>query len=178
MKILILIIAGVIIIAAIYLLWYKKPVKTIAAYECTPMQSVNDIKDMALSVSMSCSQQKEDMDRLHISINITNNSNSTIGYPLGFIESSGPTVRLFNPVTKSEYYVPKSPADFSLKDKYTEIKPQQSIKIGWVIYPDEIARTMGNQTEIHAEVMLKNTIQINGRIQDFGTTSAILIKQK
>jgi hypothetical protein len=110
-----------------------------------------------------------------IDIIITNKHKSTIGYPLEFSESTGPSIRLIDTRTKKETDVPTGLAVFDLKEKFTMIKPGKSLVIEEAIPSYYIKQICGASVDVTAEITMGDTILVDGKHVDFVGSDTIRI---
>ena len=114
---------------------------------------------------------------IFIDIKIINNTKSEIGFPLEFVKSKGPITRLIDNKTKAETYVPTHPANGSLIEKYTIIKPGESAVLEWVLTSGELQEFGGN-VDVSAEFTIIAPVQVNKEKTDFRGSDTIRIVSK
>jgi len=104
---------------------------------------------------------------MHLDIVITNASSLRIGFPLEFLQRTGPSVRLVDTRTKAEAYLKNNLASFDLREKFTVIQPRDSVVVKWVITSGEIQWFRSHHVDLNAEITVAATIDMNGEKQDF-----------
>ena len=115
---------------------------------------------------------------LFLDISISNNENIEIGFPLAYVQKTGPIVRLIDTRTKTETHLKRNLADLDLREKFTMIPPGRSIALEWVITSDELQQFGGRFVDVSAEITLMATIQVSGQRVEFRGTDTLHIVSK
>jgi|HubBroStandDraft_1064217.scaffolds.fasta_scaffold56984_1 hypothetical protein len=102
-----------------------------------------------------------------LEIHITNKQPVVVGFPLEYRQKTGPSIRLMDTRTKADAYLKTNLASFSLRDKFTQIPPGESVVLRWVITSGEIEQFVGNTVDISAEVSLGADVQVGEKRVDF-----------
>lgn len=103
---------------------------------------------------------------LFLDISIRNNEKTEIGFPLAFVQKTGPIIRLIDTRTKAETHLHTNPADFALLERFTPVPPGQSVALEWVIMAGEL-KQFGEIVDLSAEITLKAKIKVGNRRADF-----------
>jgi len=130
------------------------------------------MSDQILTVSAKCKATDQCLFEgtdLFIDISITNNTKSDVGFPLAYIQNSGPIVKLVDNRTKAESYLKTNLADFELRNKLSVINPGKSLKIEWVITSDELLQFDAKHVDVSAVITVKTLIKVEGedKLVDF-----------
>ena len=123
----------------------------------------------------SCVFQGED---LFLDIAITNTTAGTIGFPLAFIQKTGPSIRLINRRTGQETNLRTTAADFALKDDLTPVAPGRAVTLAWLITVFELRQMGGADVDLLAEVTVSARIAVNGQRVPFLATDTLRIVEK
>jgi hypothetical protein len=111
-----------------------------------------------------CVFDEEPMD---IDIAITNPQTYPVGFPLAYMQKTGPAIRLIDTRTKRSFYLGTNPPDASLLKKVTEIPPGGTVTLKWVIGNDEIERFGNIDVDVSAEVILSTKVHVKSKVEDF-----------
>jgi len=113
-----------------------------------------------------------------VDIEITNNEKVEIGFPLEFARDKGPITRLIDTRTNADTYIPTSPPDGDLREKFTMIKPGGSVTMEWSITAEEL-RHFGNDVDLSAEFTIIAEILVNGKKVEFrGSDTRRIVSKK
>ena len=118
-----------------------------------------------LTVNVSCRDNDQCLftgEDIFLDIRIVNNENKDIGFPLEFVKSKGPVVRLVDTKTKKETFIPTHPPDQELMEKYVTIRPNQSVKVEWVVTARELQQ-FGEDVDLMLEVTIMADIRIENK---------------
>ena len=139
------------------------------------------MNNQLLAVKVECKENPEclfeDKD-IFLNIIITNTQQETIGFPLEFAQDKGPTVKLVDTRTKKESYLSTHLADWALKDKFTWIKPGESVNMEWVVFSEELKQFGGPYVDVSIEVSLGEKVQMGDKLYDFIGTGVRQIVSK
>lgn len=122
-----------------------------------------------LAVSVKCRGNDEclfDGKDIFIDIVISNNEQSTVGFPLEYLKHKGPIIKLIDTRSKAETFLPTHIADWDLKEDFTQIKQGGSVSIEWVITAGELSK-FGSDVDLYAEVTIMAEILVNGKKLEF-----------
>jgi hypothetical protein len=134
-----------------------------------------------LNITVNCKGNEQCLfngEDLFIDIIITNKHKSAIGYPLEFIRTSGPSIRLIDTHTRKESYVPIGPPDPDLQKKFTMIQPGKSLTLEWVIGRNSLKQLGGPYVDVSAEITLADIILVDGKYVHFDGSDTIHIVSK
>lgn len=112
---------------------------------------------------------------LFIDIRVRNDQPAPVGFPLAFIQKTGPVIRLIDVRTQAETFLPKNLADLALRDQLTTIQPGGSVAIAWVISADELRQFGGDRVEVQAEITIAAKVRVSNRDIDFKGTTMLRI---
>lgn len=131
-----------------------------------------------LSIAAAC--QDHDPCRftgedLFLDIRVRNDQPVAVGFPLAFIQKTGPVIRLIDVRTKAETFLPKNLADLALRDRFTAIPPGGSVGIAWVISADELRQFEGERVDVFAEITIATQVRVADRAIDFTGTTTLRI---
>jgi hypothetical protein len=115
---------------------------------------------------------------MFITIIITNNQKSTIGFPLAFYKTKGPIIRLIDSHTRNETDVPNSLGNCDLLENFTMIEPGKSLAMEWVIGRNALKQFGGPYVDVSAEITMMDTIVVDGKHIDFEGSDTIRIVSK
>jgi hypothetical protein len=115
---------------------------------------------------------------IFLDINITNKQNTEIGFPLDFRQKTGPYIKLIDTRTKAESDLRTNLASEKLLEKFTLIKPGESIALRWVIHNDELQQFNGPYVDLSAVIKVAADIQVNEKIVHFDGIDTIRIVSK
>lgn len=137
-----------------------------------------DGQEGPLAIAVTCGGQSDCVfageDHLDIEVSITNRHSSTIGFPLAFLKSTGPIVRLIDTKTKRETHLRTNPAQHQLKDKLVAIAPKESTGFDWVIFKREIEQ-FSSPVDLQAEITVMTSIERDGKREDFRGSSILKV---
>jgi len=139
------------------------------------------MNDPLLAISAKCRGNApclfEGQD-MFLEIRITNNHDEQIGFPLGFVQKTGPTIRLVDLRTKAETYLRTNLASFDLREKFTQIQPGESVVLEWVITGDELKQFGGHNVDVSAEIIVVAGIQVSAKRIEFRGSNTLRIVSK
>ncbi len=115
---------------------------------------------------------------LFLDIRITNNHRSELGFPLTYLQKTGPVIRLIDTHTKADTYLKTNLADFDLQEKFTLIHPGKAVVVEWIISSDELRQFAGPYVDLSAEITVKTGIQVSGKQVDFRGADTLRIVSK
>ena len=115
---------------------------------------------------------------LTLDVRITNHERVDVGFPLAYVQKTGPTIRLIDTRTKVDTYLPKNLASLDLKDELTTIAPGQSVSLEWVIMAGEVRQFGGRFPHIAAEVTIMVPVQLADQRVDFKGSGTLTIQSK
>lgn len=115
---------------------------------------------------------------IFIDINIVNKQPVDIGFPLEYIQKTGPSIELTDSKTKASTYLRKNIADHSLRDSFFTIKSGQSAILEWVISADELKQFNKDCVDIVAKVMVASEIQVDGKKVSFQGSDSLKVTDK
>ena len=115
---------------------------------------------------------------MFLDISITNNQKIEIGFPLAYLQETGPIIRLIDTRTKAETYIRTNLGDFDLREKFTLIQPGKSVDLEWVISSYELQQFGGGYVDLSAEITVDAVIQVSGKQVDFSGTDTLRIISK
>lgn len=115
---------------------------------------------------------------LFLEIRITNNQKTEIGFPLVYLQKTGPIIKLVDTRTRVDTNIKTNLGDFTLREKFTKILPGQSILLEWVLMSSELEQ-FGSKVDVSAEITVMAEVQVNGAIKEFfGTTTLRITEQQ
>jgi hypothetical protein len=103
---------------------------------------------------------------MFLDIVIYNNGETVVGFPLEYVKQKSPVVKLVDTRTKAETFIPTHIASWDLKEKFTPIKPGESVTTEWIITADEL-RQFGADVDLSAEVTIMAEIMVGGKKVEF-----------
>jgi len=114
---------------------------------------------------------------LFFDITITNTQNSEVGFPLDYLKKTGPIILLRDGKTKGEFYLRTNLADPDLLEKFTVIRPGESVVLESVIKSSEVQQLDGYlpAKDLTAEVTVKAKIQMKGELVDFSGVDTLKV---
>lgn len=115
---------------------------------------------------------------LFLDVRITNNEQVDVGFPLAYVQKTGPTIRLIDTRTKVDTYLPKNLASFDLRDELTTIAPGKSVTMEWVITAAEVRQFGGKFPDITAEVTFMVPVRVGDQRADFKGSGTLKIGSK
>lgn len=110
-----------------------------------------------------------------LDISVTNTQETEIGFPLDYLQKTGPIIRLIDSHTEADTYVKTNLADFDLREKFTAIQPGESLAIEWVLTSDELKQFGGPYVDVSAEITVMAEIQLEGEKVEFRGTYTLRI---
>lgn len=131
-----------------------------------------------ITVTVTCTENEKCLfkgEDLFIEINITNNLDRKIGFPLKYIQKKGPYIRLIDQKTGVESFLKSQLADWALKRKFKTIRSGESVTIEWIILIDEIKEFGGNIVDLIAEITIAAGIKVDRKIQEIEETGKLHI---
>jgi len=141
----------------------------IALAACTQTNAAH-VAGQPLAIHTTCRGSGKcvfDGSDLFLTITITNQGPTPIGFPLAFRQKSGPSIRLVDLHTKVGSTLPTTLAAPDLARDFTTIAPGHSVTIAWVIKSSEIEQFAKPAIDIAAEVTIACKIQVNGKEEEF-----------
>lgn len=114
---------------------------------------------------------------MFLDIKVSNNQNTTLNFPLEFVQKNGPIITLIDTLTKAETTLKRNIANPDLRDKFVSIKPGESVNVEWVITADELQR-FGDEVDLSAEVTIMAEISVNGKRVECSATDTRRIFSK
>jgi len=133
-----------------------------------------------LTIDVRCKENDqcvfEDKD-LFLDITITNSSKEDVGFPLSYLQQSGPIIRLVDVRTSADAYLETNPADQEFLDKFTAIHPGRAVTLEWVIMAHELQQ-FGQIVDVRADVTIMAKIRVAGKLVDFKGTASKRITSK
>lgn len=137
--------------------------------------------DRLLTVAATCRQNDacvfEGQD-MFLEIKITNTQNTAVGFPLTYLQQTGPIVRLVDTLTRAESYVRTNLADIDLREKLTAIPPGASITLDYVISSAELQQFGGQYVDLSAEITVMAETDILGKRVEFRGSDTLRIVSK
>ncbi len=130
-----------------------------------------------LSIEVRCPSHKacaffgHDLD---LEIHIRNTGKVAVEFPLAFLRTKGPVLRLVSNLTGAETFLRNRPGDLARKGELTPILPGRSVHLGWVITAEEL-RQFGEAVDVTAEVTIATEIRTRGKRLPFRGVHAIRI---
>lgn len=134
-----------------------------------------------LDITVKCKGNEQCLfngEDLFIEIIITNKQKSPVGFPLEFIKTIGPIIRLIDTYTKKETNVPTSLGESELLEKFTMIQPGKSLSMEWVIDSYYLEQISGHHVDVSAETTVVAKILVDGKLVDFEGSDTIHIVSK
>ena len=138
------------------------------------------MKNHLLAIKANCKGNDRclfDGRDLFLEIRVTNTHKSEVGFPLAYVQKTGPIIKLIDTRTKAETYLRKNLADLDLQEKFTLIQPGQSVVMEWVITSGELEQ-FGLPVDLSAEITVKTGIRVDGRQVEFLGTDTVRILSK
>lgn len=140
------------------------------------------MSNQILSVKVNCRNNEQcfyEGKDIFLDIKIFNDENSDVGFPLDFVESKGPITRLIDNRTKADTFIPTHPPDGDLLEKFTTVKPGESLNLEWVITAEELEQ-YGKDVDVSIEVTIMADILVKGKKVSFkgSNTRRILSKPR
>lgn len=171
-------------LAALLLFWSQTTV-------CSPKDSSkNSPKDspkketkmnnQPLVIKVKCRENEQCLFEgkdIFFDIGIYNNEKTDIGFPLEYMREKSPIIKLIDTSTKEETFLPTHIADHDLKEKFTTIKPNESVSIEWIITAGELQQ-FGGDVDLSAEFTIMVEILVNGKRSEFRGSDTIRIVSK
>jgi hypothetical protein len=114
---------------------------------------------------------------IFLDIRIINNEKSEIGFPLEFAKDKGPIIRLIDNRTKADTFLPTHPPDGDLREKFTMIRPGESLTMEWVITGGELEQ-FGGSVDVSAEITIMAEILMSGKKIEFRGSDTLRIVSK
>ena len=116
---------------------------------------------------------------MFVDISITNAQDTEVGFPLEYVQRSGPIVRLIDTRTKAVTSLKPNLADPDLKKNIVRIHPGGSVNVEWVITSDEIQQFEGPYVDLSAEFTVMAEVQVRGKPVAFrGSTTLRIVSGK
>jgi hypothetical protein len=147
-------------------------------WTCAPARETS-MSNPSLTIAAKCRDTEKcifEGKDLFLDIAIGNADTRPIGFPLELLRQAGPVIRLVDTRTKAETYLPRSPADFSLEHKFTQIPPGKAVTMLWVIKPSELLQfSHDKKVDVSAEITLKAGVQVDGKVVEYQGSYAMRI---
>ena len=127
------------------------------------------MNNQILSVKVNCRNNEQcyfEGKDIFLDIKVFNNENVEVGFPLEFVKSKGPITRLIDNRTKADTFIPTHPPDGDLLEKYTTIRPGESVDLEWVITAEELQQ-YGTDVDVSIEVTIMADILVKGQKVNF-----------
>ena len=146
--------------------------------------SVPEIAPMPqpLTITVTCKDNPSCVFRdedLFLDIAVTNTTAGTIGFPLAFVQKTGPSIRLSDRRTGQETNLRTTAADFALKDDLTPIAPGGAARIAWLITVFELRQMGGADVDLDAEVTVGARIARDGqRVPVLGKATLRIVEKR
>jgi hypothetical protein len=134
-----------------------------------------------LKISAKCKGNDQclfDGSDMFLYISIINTEQVSIGFPLEFVQKTGPGIRLIDKRTKADAYLKTNLADFALREKFAMIQPGDSLILKWVIKSSELEQFGGPRVDLSAEITVAATILMNGEKVAFTGADRLQIVSK
>ena len=112
----------------------------------------------------TCLFQGHDM---FIDVTISNKGDAEIGYPLAYVQKTGPIVRLVDRRTGAETYLRTNLAPHDLREQFSSMAPGESLMLEWVITAYEIRQIGGSHVDVSAEITVAAKVRAGGELVDF-----------
>lgn len=139
------------------------------------------MKKQLLDIKVKCQGDNQCLfegEDLLLDIIITNNQNEVIGFPLEYMRERGPAIKLIDSRTKAEQSLMTKLADWELKEKFTLIKPGESLSISWIIFSSEIQYFGINNLDLSAVITIMVDIKVRNKIVTLLSSDSIQIVSK
>ena len=148
------------------------------------------MNDQLLTVSVKCKDNPECLfegEDIFLEIKITNRHNAVVEFPLEYVKDKGPVIKMIDTRTKREIYIPTHPADPELINKYTGIRPGESVVIEYVIYKTELVRfSSPSETpkrslpfvDVTLEIIIKTDIRTGDDTLEFYGSDSVRVRSK
>ena len=160
-------------------MFYKLSICLWMILSAAPQKKDNRMTNDVVTIKTKCKHNEpchyQGRD-LFLEISITNHQPVPIGYPLKYRQQSGPSIRLVDTHTKQEAYLKTNLGDPDLKEQFTEIPPEKSIVLEWVITSAEINQFATPLVDILAEISLYAEVDIGGKRTETEVADTIHIK--
>jgi hypothetical protein len=117
---------------------------------------------------------RADNTDLFFDVTITNASPRPIGFPLAFVQKTGPVIRISDTKTDRETFLRTNPADLALRQQLTTIAPGATVAFPWVIHAVELE---GFGPEPAAEITVHADISVDGQRVDFSGSTTLPIRR-
>ncbi len=127
------------------------------------------MNNQILSVKVNCRNNEQcffEGKDIFLDIKIFNNEKVDVGFPLEFVKSKGPITRLTDNRTGADTFIPTHPPDGDLMEKFTTIRPGESVDLEWVITAEEIEQ-YGKDVDVSIEVTIMADILVKGEKVNF-----------
>jgi hypothetical protein len=99
-----------------------------------------------------------------------------IGFPLAYLQKTGPIIRLVDVKTEAETYLKRNLADHALRAQLTTIAPGESLSLRWVLMADEL-RQLGSPVDVNAEITVMAEVLVGGRRVPFRGGDTLRIRE-
>ena len=140
---------------------FTAPGLCLALLGCTPMKAASvppppeAAANTAVTIKATCETGDPCVYRsgeLHILIAITNRTASPIGFPLAFVQKTGPSIRLTDSRGGEDFWLRTNLAPDTLREDFTTIQPSGSVTLRWLIHASELEVFTRRPLDVTAEI--------------------------
>jgi hypothetical protein len=171
-------------LAALLLSWTQtndcSPKKNTEANNRSPKEDIK-MNNQPLVIKVKCRGNEQCLFEgkdIFLDIDVYNDGKTEVGFPLEYMREKSPIIKLIDTRTKEETFLPTHIADHDLKEKFTTIKPNESVSIEWVITAQEL-RQFGSDVDLSAEFTIMVEILVNGKKVEFrGSDTRHIVSKK
>ena len=131
---------------------------------CAPMTAGNAVHsdgDVAANATVTLKARCATGDpcvfkggELHIDIEIANRTAGTVGFPLAFVQATGPSIRLTDRRGGEGLQLRTNLAPDDLRERFTPIPPGGSVTLRWLIHASELETFDRRPLDVVAEIAL------------------------
>lgn len=135
---------------------------SLACNSTTKVLSMNQM----LTISAQCRGNNQCVFNgkdIFIDINIENKQQVNVGFPLQYLQKTGPSIELTDLPTKVSSYLKTNIADHGLRDDFFTIKSGQSAKLEWVISADELKQFDKDCVNVIAKIIVATEVLVDGK---------------
>ena len=151
----------------------------------------------ALSLSLACGQNEDhkmssplleitakcrandqclfDGHDMFVDLAIANTQDVEVGFPLEFVQASGPIVKLTDTRTRAETYLKPNLADPEKQKNIVWIPPGRSVPVEWVLTAGELERFGDLAVDVSAEFTIMARVHVRDRQLDFRGAATLRI---
>jgi len=115
---------------------------------------------------------------IFIDISIINKQGVDVGFPLEYVQKTGPSIELTDTKTKASSYVRKNLADHSLRDNFFTIQSGKSATLEWIITADELNQFNKDCVDITAKIIVASEILVDGKKVNFQGSDLLKFSDK